>query len=117
MSNLIYDGEEALDRVDADLDFLTELTNEFLSSLPEQLANLKESADKSDPISLEKKAHSLKGALNNLSAKKSALSAHAIEMAGKSADLSEISKLLITFENDLKEFTLAFKTFIKNKLV
>jgi HPt (histidine-containing phosphotransfer) domain-containing protein len=112
MNTVVYDKNDALERVDGDHEFLASLTNDFLASFPNQFKELELAAQNQDSSNIEKKAHSLKGALRNLGGTKSGDAAAAIELAGKNNDLAQISSLLSEFKECVQEFESEFRSLL-----
>ncbi len=115
MNYPIFDSEDAVDRVDGDIEFLADITKDFLNSFPFHFAEIELAIKTSDPLKAEQKAHSLKGALNNLGGKKSADSAEAVEFAGRKADFAAIEKSASELLKNVQEFALEFNAFISKQ--
>ena len=112
MTTPILAKNEVLERVDGDIQFLTDLTQDFLDSFPSQFAELSAAAESCDAHETEHKAHSLKGALRNLGGLKSGATAHKIELAAKQGDISTAKQMLSELKSDVKEFENEFKAFL-----
>ena len=112
MSLPVLAKEEVIERVDGDIKFLEELTNQFLSNFPDDFAALESAFKQGDISKIEMKAHSLKGALRNLGGLKSGQVAYSIELAAKQSKLSEIGPLLKDLSEAVSEFEKEFKEFI-----
>jgi two-component system, sensor histidine kinase and response regulator len=79
----VVDVDELLARVDGDRQLLAELVQLFNEESPQTLLELRRSAAVGDYAALQRAAHTLKGALANLSATPAAESAHALELIGR----------------------------------
>lgn len=112
MNTPVLARTEVLERVDGDIEFLTELTKEFLGRFPSEFAGLVTAASNLNATETERKAHSLKGALRNLGGVKSGETAHKIEIAAKKGDLSQSKQMLEDLEQNVKEFEAEFYSFI-----
>ena len=114
MSLPILAKSEVLERVDGDIKFLEELTNQFLANFPADFATLQAAYNQSDYSAIGAKSHSLKGALRNLGALKSGQVAYTIEMEAKQENLSKIEPLLKELADAVEEFK---KEFAKESLL
>jgi HPt (histidine-containing phosphotransfer) domain-containing protein len=110
-STQIFCVLEALERVGEDKEFLVELIEGFIESLPEVLDALDSSVDEKEPQQLLSKAHSLKGSLLNLGAQASADVAYQLEIVADLKELTHASVLmsklkveLNTFQNEFNEW-------------
>jgi two-component system sensor histidine kinase/response regulator len=88
-------------RVEGDLELLVELSELFLNTSPAQLEEIQTAISDGDNYTIERAAHSLKGAARNLAADPCAEAAFALELAGRSGDLSETNQLLATLRVEL----------------
>ena len=114
MDSIIFDKNDAIDRVDGDIDFLAELTKDFLAAFPAKFEELQEAAKNNYNQKVEKRAHSLKGALRNLGGIKSGDIAAALELAGKNMDIHSINALLSEFDKSVQEFEREFNVFLES---
>jgi two-component system sensor histidine kinase/response regulator len=101
------DLESALRRFDGDKDFFKEMLQEFLSYAPKQLEKLAEAIKTGEAKVVEREAHSLKGAADNLGVKPIADIALRLEVLGRTGDLAGaeeiVSNLRTAFEH-LEEY-------------
>ncbi len=82
------DIEKALERSMGDKEFLEEILQEFVSSMPQQLEALETAVTGGDGESIAHQAHTMKGASANLGADDMAAIALKLEQMGKESDLS-----------------------------
>jgi CheY-like chemotaxis protein len=102
-SNLVTENDNApgeqidrvslLERVEGDQELLTEMIHLFQEDAPNLLAAMRDALERGDMVVLERSAHSLKGALSNLSAKATAAAALQLEKDAncKNAELAKKS--------------------------
>lgn len=64
----IFDYEGLYKRVDGDEELLEELVGEFINQTPDIINSIQEAIEKNDLITVERKAHSLKGSSANIGA-------------------------------------------------
>ena len=114
MNTPVLARSEVLERVDGDIEFLADLTKEFLARFPSQFADLVTAAAQSNAFETQCKAHSIKGALRNLGGIKSGETAHKIEQAAKHGDLSQTKQMLEELESCVKEFEVEFYAFLSS---
>jgi CheY-like chemotaxis protein len=98
---VLMDGQDLLERIGHDREFLTELVNLFRKDGPKQLDKIKRGLDKKDAGEVVRGAHSLRGTLANLSARSAADLGAQIEHAGKSDDLPRAKALTESLELEM----------------
>jgi two-component system sensor histidine kinase/response regulator len=90
------------DRFGGDTEFFAGILREFLGYAPRQLENLARAIEESDHKMVENEAHSLKGAVGNLGAKRLAELSYDLERTGRKGDLSNAAELLENLRIELK---------------
>jgi two-component system, sensor histidine kinase and response regulator len=91
-----FDGQALLARLDGSKELCAELIDTFLQESPQTLSAVKVAVERRDPAAIARAAHALKGAVANFGANHQAFSvAGALELCGKSGDLTEIERLLV----------------------
>jgi len=95
------DLDKAVERAMGDRDFLETMLQAFLSQVPAQIEALSIALEQGEAASLERQAHSLKGAAANLSANGVAATALRIEQMGREANLSAGKKILEELNDDV----------------
>jgi two-component system sensor histidine kinase/response regulator len=91
-----FDGQALLARLDGSKELCAELIDTFLQEGPQTLSAVKVAVERRDPAAIARAAHALKGAVVNFGANHQAFSAaEALELCGKSGDLTEIERLLL----------------------
>lgn len=93
-----FNKAEALDRVEGDWEFYLELVTCFLADYPNTLTKLKDAATAKNAAELGMVAHTIKGALGNLSAINAREIALKLEKLGKSGNTSGAETLIIELE-------------------
>jgi CheY-like chemotaxis protein len=91
---MIFDRAGVLKRLGGDGDFLKELFNMCLREMPRQIAALKDALACRDAKRLEREAHSLKGAADNIGAMGLKAAALDMELAAKRGDLESTAGVL-----------------------
>jgi two-component system sensor histidine kinase/response regulator len=94
-------GEELLERIDGDREFLSELIELFKQDYPSQVLLARKAIGENDAASLQRVAHTLKGALGNLAAPVGSGLAVELESLGKEGDLAVAGKKLSELEAEL----------------
>jgi CheY-like chemotaxis protein len=97
------DRASLLERVEGDQDLLTEMIHLFQEDAPHLLATMRDALQRSDFVLLERSAHSLKGAVSNLSAKTTAAAALQLENDAKNKDAESAGKSLVQVERAVKQ--------------
>jgi len=93
-ANNSIDVPQLLDRLDGDRALLAELVALFRADFPGNLSSVQQAIDRKDANGLCGAAHSLKGALANLSAVEASALAAELESIGKSLDLTRAQATL-----------------------
>jgi PAS domain S-box-containing protein len=83
------DKDELLDRVQGNVAFLLQLVDMLFESCPKRLEAIETAISRGDAAALEDSAHSLKGALGNLTAHRAAEAARRLETMGAAGELHE----------------------------
>jgi two-component system, sensor histidine kinase and response regulator len=84
----VLDEQELLDRVQGNREFLSQLVAMLFDSLPKRLGAISEAIARHDAGALEDAAHSIKGALANLTATRAATAAFRLERMGAVGELA-----------------------------
>jgi two-component system sensor histidine kinase/response regulator len=93
----LIDRASLLERVEGDQELLTEMIHLFQGDAPKLLTAMREALQRGDMAVLERSAHSLKGAVSNLSAKATA-AALQLEKDAKNKDAEAAKKSLAEVE-------------------
>jgi two-component system, sensor histidine kinase and response regulator len=93
-ANNSIDVSQLLDRLDGDRALLAELVDVFRADFPANLSAVQQAIDQQDANGLRSAAHTLKGALANLSAIQASALAAELEAIGKSLDLTRAQATL-----------------------
>jgi PAS domain S-box-containing protein len=109
----IFDLTKALQVVDGDKGLLKEITVMFLEELQENTEGIVQAIRKKDADALEKAAHSLKGSVGNLGAKRAYGAAYRLESIGKEGRLAEAKGALAELEKELGELEIALNKLLK----
>jgi signal transduction histidine kinase/DNA-binding response OmpR family regulator len=111
----VFDREAALQIVEGDKDLMRELIDVFLSTECTPLMNrIRVAIEQADAESLNRAAHSLKGAARNLAACKTADAAYQLETMGKANDLSAAGPVCDALEQALIELRQELDAFKKD---
>jgi len=89
----IFDRAALLDRLMGDEKLANEILGEFIEDVPRKFTALKEALDKSDTPSVQREAHTLKGAAANVGALALQEVVNQIEVAGEAGDMAKASSL------------------------
>jgi HPt (histidine-containing phosphotransfer) domain-containing protein len=95
-----FDLDEALQRVDGDLELLVEIAGIFLADAPGMLADVAAAVGRRDAPDVSRAAHRLKGSILTFSAPAAAAAALSLETAGRDGNLT-------TADTDLAALTTA----------
>ncbi len=103
------DLSRVMDALDGDQDLLKELISDFLVEIPKQLSELKESIEAGNSKQIERKAHSLKGAVANFGADDAYKLAYSLETLGREAKLDQVAPVYDDLEVILNQLSQFFK--------
>lgn len=99
--NDIFAESEALSRVADDRELFAEIFKAFAQDLPLQIKRLWNALAEEDLQSAQDIAHTIKGAMANLAAKRGCAAASAVEESVKKGDLRLAAKLTDELEQEL----------------
>jgi histidine phosphotransfer protein HptB len=109
-SEKIFDREDLLNTVDGDTDLLGELIGMFLSTVPEQMENIRSALGRADYPDAAREAHKLKGTSANLRALSLRAAFADLEQAVKRQDSGEVTQLLVACSDEFERFREACET-------
>ena len=92
------DFEKALKEFENDKDFLTEVLEEFIRTVGEQIPKIRQALVSKDADTLKQEAHSIKGGAANLTARELSEAAGALEDIGKTAHFGDGPRAFEAFE-------------------
>jgi two-component system sensor histidine kinase/response regulator len=110
-----FDRQEALSRVDGDLDLLEEIAALFLDSCEAWLADLHRGQTESDAVCVEKAAHTLKGSAASFGARSLVEAALRVEKIGASLDLAGVDSAVRDLEEQVGTLTQDLRSFLEEK--
>ncbi len=102
----VFDWDAALDRVEGNKELLQEIIELFFDEIPKLLSAIHESLVRRDAKALERAAHTLKGAMGNLSAKEAFTAARRLEMLGRGGDLTNVEDVYAELEEAINHLTI-----------
>jgi HPt (histidine-containing phosphotransfer) domain-containing protein len=99
----VLDREAMLATVEGDLELLRELVELFLAECPGLVAEMRRALQQKDAATVERVAHTLKGAVGNFGGLRTSAAARAVEAEARANRLDEAQRLLPTLEDDLAQ--------------
>lgn len=99
----IFNRLALIQRLDGDEEFCDELIEVFLDDCQVQLEKLKKALEEEDAQSLQRQAHTMKGAAANVEAKVIRSIAYQIELAGKEKNIESANSLIAKLESALED--------------
>jgi PAS domain S-box-containing protein len=100
--NELIDRVSLLERVEGDQELLTEMIQIFIEEAPALMKAMQEALQSGDMVVLERSAHSLKGAVGNLSSNSTATAALKVEQDAKNKDVQSAKESLAKVEEVMK---------------
>jgi HPt (histidine-containing phosphotransfer) domain-containing protein len=94
--------DAALERVEGDGELLKEIADLFLEDYPAQLKQIREAIVKGDAKTVERAAHSIKGAVSNFAADAAYNAALDLEMMGRSGMLDQAEEAYRKLETEIQ---------------
>jgi CheY-like chemotaxis protein len=98
----LIDRVSLLERMEGDQELLTEIIHLFQEDAPNLLTAMRDALQRADMAVLERSAHSLKGAVSNLSAKVTAAAASRLENDARNKDAESAKESLVELERAVK---------------
>jgi len=95
------DARDLMERIGGDREFLAELYETFREDYGKQMEAMNTALGAGDAAAMAHAAHSLKGALSNLAAKRASAQAADVEAAGKAGELAQAEAALRQLEPEL----------------
>ena len=102
-SEMIFDEEEFVERMQGDIELISELIGIFRQTAPDLLQALREAIQLEDTEELCKAAHRLRGAAGTIGASIVQREAHSLELIGKKGHLAEARVKLPCLEQMFEE--------------
>lgn len=97
-----FDREEMLERLGGDTELLDDVLVVFLEECPKMLEEVRSAVDEGDPMLVCRAAHSMKGALVNISAGPAAAAAKQLELLGNEERLAEGTPVLERLQQEIE---------------
>jgi two-component system, sensor histidine kinase and response regulator len=97
-----FDLPKALEMVGGDKELFKELADMLQRSLPEHLAKIRDAISKNDARTVERSAHSLKGAVGNFVARRAVAAAYRLEKIAREGLLAEASEAFLELQRESK---------------
>ena len=98
----VIDMDEVIERVDGDVELLSEMAKLFLDDCPRLLSQIRESIAHGDSELLERNAHALKGSVGNFSAAPAFEAAYRLEEMGRDGDIAHAEEAYTALEGEIK---------------
>jgi CheY-like chemotaxis protein len=115
--DVAFDGEALLARLDGSTELCGVLIETFLEESPQTLSAIKIAVERLDAAAIASAAHALKGAVANFGTDHSVFSAMvALELCGKSGDLTEIERMFVEATDSLSRLQAEMNSFSEKAL-
>jgi two-component system sensor histidine kinase/response regulator len=105
-----FDREEMLERLGGDAELLADVLEMFLEECPRMMQEIRAALAAADAPTLRRAAHSMKGALLNISAAPAAAEAERLEELGREARLAESAGVLERLQAEIDRLLQALVT-------
>lgn len=112
-SSPAVDFEALLERVENDTTLLEEMIGLYLESSPRLVNEIESGVERQDAQAVQRSAHALKGALQNLSAGPSAEAALALEKMGRAGELKSADRTLMELKDQLNRLQAELRNWSK----
>ncbi len=96
------DIEKAIEEFEGDKQLLSEVLNEFIKGVGEQIETIREAISHGDTETVTKEAHAIKGGAANITAMALSKIAHELEIKGKNKDLNGTGEIIVGLEREFK---------------
>ena len=112
----VLDRAAMLETVEQDLALLRELVEIFLAETPGLLAQIRSGVEQKNAESVERGAHTLKGALMNFGARRACEVARQLEGRGREARLDDAAQLASQLESEVIQACHALSDYLQEVL-
>lgn len=92
-----------------DMDLAKAVVKEFITEIPRQLASLKKSLDSGDALTVQRQAHTIKGASANMGGERMRDAAFQLEKAAQAGDWDAAGSLMTKLEMEFDRLKKAMK--------
>ena len=100
----VFDREQAMKTTGDDMELLRELIEVFLDQRDELLEQIETAIERKDPATLQRAAHSMKGALLNLGGRAAGEVALQLEVKGAEGSTEDVDNILQQLKTAIAEF-------------
>ena len=107
-----FDLDDALARVEGDKELLSQVINVFLEDSPRLMTDIRVSIERGDAETLQRAAHTLKGAVSSLSAHRAAQLALSLENLGRGGNLEKAEEIYLDLDREMNALREALKAFV-----
>jgi HPt (histidine-containing phosphotransfer) domain-containing protein len=97
-----FDREEMLERLGGDTELMNDVLQVFLEECPRMMEEVRGAVDEADSKLVRRAAHSMKGALLNISAAPAAAEAKRLELLGSEERLAEGAPILERLQHEIE---------------
>jgi CheY-like chemotaxis protein/HPt (histidine-containing phosphotransfer) domain-containing protein len=111
-SNNLIDKEDAIERVNGDMELLKEIVELFIDTCPRLLSEVNTAISQGDNKTLEREAHTIKSVIGNFSKHDAYDAAFKLERMGASGELSKAEETYKELEEEIERLTPALKELI-----
>jgi HPt (histidine-containing phosphotransfer) domain-containing protein len=101
----VFDRDVMLERMGGDSQLLDDVLTVFIEEIPGMMSEIRAAVSGEDAPALERSAHSMKGALLNITADSPAEVASQLEQRGSAGRLSDTAELLARLETEIDQLT------------
>ncbi len=104
-TEMVFNKEEALDRVDGDFELFVDIISIFVQDTPEKMAQIEKELQQQDAESLKRTAHSLKGSIGVFCADSAYSAALKLESDAREGDWEKISTSYKQLDAEVKKLS------------
>jgi len=97
-----FDREEMLERLGGDTELMDDVLQVFLEECPRMMQEVRGAVDQGDSKLVRRTAHSMKGALLNISAAPAAAEAKQLELLGSEERFAEAAPILERLQHEIE---------------
>jgi len=116
LAEMVFDHSAALARAEGDENLLREVIGLYFEEAPRLMTAIHEALARRDGPALERAAHSLKGSVGSLGAKRAFEASLAMETRGREGDLEGAEAVLGELEREIDRLTNALAAFREEKV-
>ena len=114
--NNIINKDELMERIDGDMELLSQMIELFLEDNPKNMAKIQEAILNNNTRDLERAAHTIKGSISNFSTGKAFETVFKLEKMGRDGEITNAEEIFSVLRNELQKLEAALNVFVRESV-